>query len=87
MISFDNTEYAFAYKTSKELKKASFLFAAMGSPFLVNMGLKLTPAAIKIHFPFAKAIIRKTIFSQFVGGETLEQIGRASCRERVYSSV
>lgn len=25
-ISFDNTEYAFAYKSDKELKKANFLF-------------------------------------------------------------
>ena len=27
MISFDNTEYAFAYKTDSELKKADFLSA------------------------------------------------------------
>lgn len=73
MISFDNTEYAFAYKTTKELKKANFLFSAMGNPFLVNLGLKITPAAIKMHIPFTKTIIRKTIFSQFVGGETLSE--------------
>ncbi len=73
MISFDNTEYAFAYKSTKELKKANFLFSAMGNPLLVNLGLKLTPAAIKMHVPFTKKIIRNTIFSQFVGGETLEE--------------
>jgi len=73
MISFDNTEYAFAYKSTKELKKANFLFSAMGNPLLVNIGLKLTPAAIKMHVPFTKKIIRNTIFSQFVGGETLEE--------------
>jgi proline dehydrogenase len=71
MISFDNTEYAFAYKTNKALKKANFLFSAMGKPWLVNFGLKLMPAAIKMHIPFTKTIIRNTIFSQFVGGETL----------------
>ena len=27
LISFDNTEYAFAYKKSNELKKANFLFS------------------------------------------------------------
>lgn len=73
MISFDNTEYAFAYKSTEELKKANFLFSAMGSPFLVNLGLKLTPLAIKFHIPLSKKIIRNTIFSQFVGGETLEE--------------
>jgi proline dehydrogenase len=73
MISFDNTEYAFAYKTDKALKKANFLFSTMGKPWLVNLGLKLMPAAIKLHIPFTKTIIRSTIFSQFVGGETLEE--------------
>lgn len=72
-ISFDNTEYAFAYKTDKELKKARFLFSSMGKPWLVNFGLKVTPVAIKWHLPFTKTVIRNTIFQQFVGGETLEQ--------------
>lgn len=73
MISFDNTEYAFAYKTDSELKKADFLFSTMGKPWLVNMGLSLMPSAIKLNIPFTKQIIRKTIFSQFVGGETLPE--------------
>ena len=73
MISFDNTEYAFAYKTNKELKRARFLFSTMGNPVLVNMGLKLMPLAIKMNIPFTKPIIRQTIFKQFVGGETLEE--------------
>jgi proline dehydrogenase len=73
MISFDNTEYAFAYKTDKALKKANFLFTTMGKPWLVNLGLNLMPAAIKFHIPFTKSVIRSTIFSQFVGGETLEE--------------
>jgi proline dehydrogenase len=72
-ISFDNTEYAFAYKSDKELKKAHFLFSTMGNPFLVNAGLKLMPVAIRMKWPFTKTIIRQTIFKQFVGGETLEE--------------
>lgn len=72
-ISFDNTEYAFAAKSDKELKKAQFLFNAMGKPWLVKMGLKLTPLAIKWKLPFTRSIIRSTIFQQFVGGETLEE--------------
>jgi len=73
MISFDNTEYAFAYKSSSELKKANWLFSMMGNPTLVNLGLKLTPLAIKMHIPFTRSVIRNTIFKQFVGGENLEQ--------------
>jgi proline dehydrogenase len=72
-ISFDNTEYAFAYKTNSELKKAHFLFSTMRFPWLVKTGVKMTPSLIRWHFPFIKTIIRNTIFSQFVGGETLEE--------------
>lgn len=73
MISFDNTEYAFAYKTTPDLKRANFLFSTMGNEVLIKLGLKLMPAAIKLRIPLTKTIIRKTIFKQFVGGETLEQ--------------
>ncbi|MGG9971576.1 proline dehydrogenase family protein [Ferruginibacter sp. SUN002] len=73
MVSFDNTELAFAYKTTAELKKANFLFSSMGKPWLVNVGLKLIPTAIKWNLPFTKKIIRNTIFQQFVGGETLSE--------------
>ena len=71
-LSFDNTEYAFAYKSNKELKRAHFLFSSMGRPWLVNLGIKITPWIIKAGLP-VKGLIRKTIFSQFVGGETLQE--------------
>lgn len=70
VISFDNTEFAFEYKSDKQLKKANFLFSSMSHPWLVNMGVRLTPWAIKTGLPI-NGIIRNTIFSQFVGGETL----------------
>ena len=71
-ISFDNTEIAFAYKSKNELKKAHFLFSLMGKPWIVKMGTQLTPWSIKAGLP-VKGLIRNTIFSQFVGGETLEE--------------
>lgn len=72
-LSFDNTQQAFAYKKAGELKKAYFLFSVIGKPWLVNLGLQLTPLAIKWHFPFTKWFVRNTIFQQFVGGETLSE--------------
>jgi proline dehydrogenase len=83
-ISFDNTEYAFAYKTDAELKQANFLFGIMGKPWLVNMGLKITPSFIKWGIPFTKTIIRKTIFKQFVGGETLEETAKVADKLEQY---
>jgi proline dehydrogenase len=71
-ISFEDTKTAFAYKTTKELKRAKFLFESMGKQWLVNLGLWFTPLALKLGLP-VKGLIRKTIFSQFVGGETLEE--------------
>ena len=83
-ISFDNTEYAFAAKSDTELKKANFLFGIMGKAWLVNMGLKITPLAIKWGIPFTKTLIRQTIFKQFVGGETLEQTAKVADKLEAY---
>ncbi len=70
-ISFDNTEFAFAYKSDKELKKAKFLFSSMGINWLVKLGTRITPWAMKTGLPI-NSLIRNTIFQQFVGGETLK---------------
>lgn len=72
-ISFDNTQNAFAYKTDKELKGAKFLFKTMAYPWFVKLGTTLTPYIMKTGLPIVNSLIRKTIFKQFVGGETLEQ--------------
>lgn len=71
-ISFDNTQFAFEYKTDKELRKARFLYSLMGKPWIVKLGTRLAPWSLKMRLP-VKGLIRKTIFSQFVGGETLDQ--------------
>ncbi len=76
-ISFDNTGNAFAYKTDAELKKANFLFSSMGYGWLVKLGTRLTPWVIRAGLP-VKGIIRKTIFSQFVGGESLEETAKVA---------
>jgi proline dehydrogenase len=72
VISFDNTEFAFEYKSDQELKKARFLFSSMGKSWLVKIGTRVTPWAIRAGLPI-KGLIRKTIFAQFVGGETLAE--------------
>ncbi len=83
-ISFDNTEIAFEYKNDSQLQKAHFLFSSMGKPWLVNLGLKITPLAIKWKLPFTKTVIRKTIFQQFVGGETLEETAKVADKLEEY---
>lgn len=70
--SFDNTALAFQYKSNAALRKARFLFGVMANPLLVKLGTKLTPWAIRLGLP-VKGLIRNTLFSQFIGGESLAQ--------------
>ncbi len=74
-ISFENTENAFAYKTNQDLRLAKLLFSTMGIGWLVKLGTKVTPVLMNIGLPI-KGLIKKTIFTQFVGGETLEETSR-----------
>jgi proline dehydrogenase len=71
-VSFDNTSIAFAHLSDRELQNAHWLFSTMQYGGLVKLGTRLTPLAIKMGLPVNGAI-RKTIFKQFVGGETLEE--------------
>src|ERR1700712_1805654 len=82
-VSFEHTENAFAYKSDAELKKAKFLFQSMGSALLVKLGTRFTPWAIRFKLPI-RGLIRNTIFSQFVGGETLEQTARVASKLSAY---
>ncbi len=70
-LDFNNTEIAFSYKSDAELKEMKHLFQMMNSRALVSAGTRLLPLAMKLHIPFTKAILRKTIFKHFVGGETI----------------
>ncbi|MEZ5018192.1 MAG: proline dehydrogenase family protein [Flavipsychrobacter sp.] len=74
---FDNTEIAFKYRTNKALKTAQLLFAAIGSPSITKLGMSLTTWAINWHLPIS-GIVKKTIFQQFCGGETMEAAAKTS---------
>jgi proline dehydrogenase len=69
---FDDTEIAFSYRTNGDLKQARFLFSSMGSPTLTKIGSVFTSWAMKWGLPINN-IIKKTIFKQFCGGETMEE--------------
>lgn len=74
---FNNTEIAFEYRSDKELKKARFLFSSMGSPALTKIGMQLTKIAIAWNLP-VKGLIRRTLFDQFCGGETMEEAAKTA---------
>ncbi len=71
-LSFEDTETAFSYKSNAALSKAHLLFRMMNNNTLVKIGTRVTPWAMEIGLPI-KGIVRSTIFSQFCGGETLDE--------------
>ncbi len=77
MISFNNTEIAFKSKSDKDLKRAFRLFKIVGIPFLVKIGKPITNIAIQLKLPI-QGIIKRTIFKQFCGGETIPD-----CQEKI----
>lgn len=72
-VRFDDTEIAFAYKSSGELHKAKFLFQIINYEKLVDAGTKFVQFALRMRLPFVKTAFKKTIYEQFCGGESLEE--------------
>lgn len=70
MISFDNTEVAFGGKSDKDLQWSYRLFNLMGKPWLVKVGSFAANTALTLRLPI-KGMIKKTIFKQFCGGESI----------------
>jgi proline dehydrogenase len=77
MISFDDTEIAFASKTDKDLQWSYRLFKMIGKPWLVKLGDGMQKFAFALRLPI-KGIIKKTIFKQFCGGVSIED-----CDEKI----
>ncbi|MDO5614827.1 MAG: proline dehydrogenase family protein [Cruoricaptor ignavus] len=73
MSIFNDTKVAFQEKTTEQLKKAYWMFRAIEHPHLTNIGVKMLNFSIHNNFPFVEGIVRKTLFEQFVGGETREK--------------
>lgn len=70
MAIFNNTEIAFKDKKTSELKRAYWMFKMIENPWLTGLGIKALNFSIKNNFPFVEGIVKKTLFAQFVGGET-----------------
>lgn len=83
MVSFDNTETAFADRTDRELNRAHLLFQLVGSPALVKFGKSALNLALALKLP-VKGIIRSTVFNHFCGGEHITDC--ETTIERLHSS-
>jgi len=72
-IDFNDTAIAFSGKGNKELKWEYWLFRLMNNPTLTKFFSGLAQLSIRLHLP-VKWIIRKTVYEQFCGGESLQEI-------------
>ena len=73
-LSFQNTSVAFAHKSNGELSKARMLFKSFNFPILLTYGPAMAKMAVALGLKFT---IKKTIFEQFCGGETIEECDQA----------
>lgn len=71
LMSFEDTAIAFEAKSDKQLKKTHFVFSMMNNPTLVKIGTAMISAGLAIKLPI-KGLIKKTMFYQFCGGESIQ---------------
>ncbi|MFI5222376.1 MAG: proline dehydrogenase, partial [Bacteroidia bacterium] len=69
---FNNTEIAFKYKSNEELRISYLLFQALGMNWLVTLGPKVVKFCFDSGIPI-KGMIKKTVFRQFCGGESMNE--------------
>jgi proline dehydrogenase len=72
MLSFNNTQIAFADKSAQDLNRSYWLFKIVANNRIVNIGSSLTNIALQLHLPI-KSLIKSTIFKQFCGGENIDE--------------
>ncbi len=71
-VSFEDTAVAFAYKSTAELRRANFVFSIVNHPWMSSLATSLVNIALQLRLP-VEAIIRRTAFEHFCGGESIEE--------------
>ena len=71
-VSFEDTAVAFAYKPDAALRKANFIFSMVNHPWISFLATGVVKIAFKAGLPI-EAIIKKTVFDHFCGGESIEK--------------
>ncbi len=83
MPDLRDTRIAFADKNDQELRQTELLFRILGNPFISTLGQRSSLLALRLGLPVT-GLIKRTIFRQFCGGETIgESLATA---ERLYRS-
>lgn len=70
MVNFNDTATAFVTKSNAQLKRAYYMFKLVANPKMVSFGKRATAFSLKLGLPI-KGAVKKTVYEQFVGGETI----------------
>ncbi|REJ78598.1 MAG: proline dehydrogenase [Acidobacteria bacterium] len=71
-LDFQDTETAFKDKSNSELREKYRLFRLLNSPILNEIGTRSASFALSVGLP-VEWLIKRTVFEQFCGGETIEE--------------
>ncbi len=73
-LDFDlfDTKVAFRHLSTAKLRYTKFLFALMQNNVLTNLGAHVLQSPFTLHIPFVPTAVKKTLFEQFCGGETID---------------
>jgi proline dehydrogenase len=71
-ISFEDTAVAFSYKTDAALRKANFIFSLVNHPWISGLATGAVKLGLQLRLPI-EALIKKTAFDHFCGGESIEK--------------
>ena len=75
IINSKNNNWILKDKTNFELLKSYFIFKVISLEKISNPLTNFAKFALKLHLPI-KFIIKKTIYSQFCGGENLDECNK-----------
>lgn len=68
-MRFDDTAVAFAHRSTRELRRARWMFGLIGAPWLVKLGARAIDLALALRLPIAWAL--RPVFDYFCGGESI----------------
>lgn len=72
ILDLNNTEIAYRYKTTRELKRARVLYRMMAYGWLILLAKSMLNFAIKIGMPVGW-VVKPLVFRHFCGGTSLEE--------------
>lgn len=80
-MNFDDTQYTFAHQSTADLQMTACLLEVARRPRVAEAAKAALNLAMSLHLP-VDAVLRRTVFKVFCGGETLEECQEVSRRLR-----